>query len=410
MQIPLHRPFWGKKEEKAVVEAIRTTSGVGDGPYGLRLREKLKKLTGARFVLPVTSCTHGMEMAIAALGVKAGDEVIIPSFTLSSTALGFTNRGAKPVFADIDPHTYCLDPDEVEKAITKRTRGIMVVHYAGMAHKIEKILGLAKKYHLWVVEDAAHCIGSYYHSSTNNESVRIYESKQPNNHSYIRHSIRNSLIHQGQHLGTFGDAGAFSFHGTKNIACGEGGAVVTNDGKLADKMEIYRAMGTNRPDFLRGKASLYHWVGQGTSAMLSDILAALLLPQLDQITKNTKLRCQIASFYHKLFQPYTDFMQLPIVPPGVSPNWHIYALKFRSVGLRKQFIRQMRKAGIEVSTHFVPLHTSPMGLRWGGGKRKLPVTEEVAETLVRMPIYAGLTEKELKYIALTARRVLERIK
>lgn len=376
LPIPLHQPFWGKREEKALVNAISHGQGVGDGPYSQKLRQKLKKLTGAKFVWPVTSCTHAMEMAVACLGVKPGQEVICPSFTLSATALAFVNRGAEPVFADIDAKTYCLDPADVERCITKRTAGIMVVHYAGMAYKIPEILKIAQKYRLWVVEDAAHAIGAFY---------------------------------RGRALGTFGNAGAYSFHGTKNIACGEGGAVVTNDPQLAAKMDVYRAIGTNRQAFLEGKVSLYHWVGKGSSFMLSDILASLVTIQLSQINKINKLRHQIASLYNSALGVYQNFVQLPIVPEGITPNWHIYTLKFKTADQRKKFVTAMKQKGIEVATHFVPLHTSPMGLELGGGRRKLPVTEEVAQTLVRLPIYPGLTKTQLQYILTSAQRILRQM-
>lgn len=374
MNIPLHKPLWGKKAEHAVLRAMRTGSGVADGPYSQELRAKLKKETGAKFALPVTNCTHAMETIVAALGAKTGDEVIVPSFTLASTATAVMIRGARPVFADIDPITYSLDPKDVERAITKHTVGIMTVHYAGMAGAhFDALLSLARQHKLWVVEDAAHCIGSFY-----------------------RH----------RHLGTFGTAGAFSFHGTKNVACGEGGAIVTDNKALSDKMEIFRAIGTDRQAFLQGKVSIYQWVGEGSSFMLSDILASLVNIQLDQIDRIIKDRNQIASNYSKAFSPYTDNVQLPIVPKGMTqPNWHIYALKFRSIEMRKQFVSRMHENHIEVSMHYVPLHTSPMG-KLLENRHQLPVTEDVAATLVRMPIYAGMTQKECDYVMTSAQKVL----
>ncbi len=374
MNIPLHKPLWGKKAENAVLRAMRTGSGVADGPYSQELRVKLKKETGAKYALPVTNCTHGMETIVAGLGAKTGDEVIVPSFTLASTATAVMIRGAKPVFADIDPVTYSLDPHDVEKMITKRTVGIMTVHYAGMAGAhFDALAVLARQYKLWVVEDAAHCIGSFY-----------------------RH----------RHLGTFGIAGAFSFHGTKNVACGEGGAIVTNNKKLADTMEIFRAIGTDRQAFLQGKVSLYQWVGEGSSFMLSDILAALVNIQLDQIDRINKDRNHIASEYTKRFSLFADKIQLPVIPKGMTqPNWHIYALKFHSVEARKKFVFLMREKHIEVSTHYVPLHTSPMG-KLLGNRHQLLVTEDVAATLVRMPIYAGMTQKEFDYVMTSAQKVL----
>ncbi len=375
MKIPLHKPFWGKRVEQAIIRAMRTGSGVADGPQSQLMREKLKKLTGARYALPVTNCTHGMEAAVAGLGAKVGDEVIVPSFTLSATATAVMIRGAKPVFADIDPVTYCLDPVDVAKAITKRTVGIITVHYAGMAGpQFANLLALAKRHTLWVVEDAAHCIGSFY---------------------------------RRRHLGTFGVAGAFSFHGTKNVASGEGGAVVTSDAALAGTMEIFRAIGTDRQAFLQGKVSLYQWVGEGSSYMLSDLLASLINIQLNQIDRINKDREHIASEYSKVLQSFSS-IQLPTIPIGMTkPNWHIYALRFANSLLRDSFIRKMRRKHIEVSTHYVPLHASPMGKRLGGGARHLPATEDVAATLVRLPIYAGMTELELEYVISAAQKTLK---
>lgn len=377
MHIPLHRPLWGKKAEAAMLRAMRMGSGVADGPESVAMREKLKKLTGARFVLPVTSCTNAMEAAVACLGAKIGDEVIVPSFTLASTATAVMIRGAKPVFADIDPVTYCLDPVDVERRITKRTVGIITVHYAGMAGQaFDALLRLAKARNIWVVEDAAHCIGSFYKS---------------------------------RHLGVFGEIGALSFHGTKNVAAGEGGAILTNNSKLADNLEVFRAIGTDRQAFLRGKVSIYRWVGEGSSFMLSDLLASLVNIQLNQIDRINKDREHIASEYTNALDKFVkldQLVQLPIVPIGMTrPNWHIYPIRFQNKEKRDTFMRKMRGKHIEVSTHYVPLHSSPMG-RTIAGRIRLPVTEDVADTLVRMPIYAGMSELELEYVIAAAKKAL----
>ncbi|MBU1326655.1 dTDP-4-amino-4,6-dideoxygalactose transaminase [Patescibacteria group bacterium] len=385
MNIPLNKPYWGKREEEAVIRAMRTGTGVGDGGNTRVATEKLKTLIGSRYCYLVTSCTSAMDIALLALGLKPEEEVIVPSFTLSATATPVLLAGGRPVFADIDPVTYCIDPLDIEKVITKRTRGIMVVHYAGMAAPMEKILALAKAYKLWVVEDAAHAIGAYYHRGP----------------AFGAHQGRAS------HLGTFGIAGAFSFHGTKNVCCGEGGAIVTDDPELSGKIDVLRAVGTNRSAFLAGKVSLYEWVGEGSSYLLSDILASILINQIDRIDRINKKRGQIASFYNKIFQPYSHVIRLPSVPEGAVPNWHIYALKFKTESRRKNFQTKMRQKGIEVSTHYVPLHSSPMGRKLGGDRRKLTVTEDVARTLVRMPIYPGLTEKEQEYVAREAKKILD---
>jgi len=358
--------MWGPKAERTIIRAMREGSGVADGPESALMRKKLLSVTGASYAIPVTSCTHAMEAAVAALGATSGDEVIVPSFTLASTATAVMVRGVTPVFADIDPVTYSLDPEDVARVITKRTVGIITVHYAGFAGpQFDRLMALAKKHNLWVVEDAAHCIGSYY---------------------------------KGKHLGTFGAAGALSFHGTKNVAAGEGGAILTNNTRLADRMEVFRSIGTDRMRFLEGKVSIYRWIGEGSSFMLSDLLASLINTQLDQIKKINKDRTRIASKYTKLLRNYKDMAYVAPVPEAMTePNWHIYALRFTSRTVTRTFVSAMRKKGVAASTHYVPLHTAPMGRKLGG-KRRLPVTERVANTLVRLPIYAGMTAEEQEYI------------
>lgn len=393
MKIPLTKPYWGKDEERAVVKALRNTHGAGDGPFTKKLVTELQKLTGSRFVIPVTSCTHGLELALIALResgrFKPGDEVIVPSFTMSSTANAVLLAGAKPIFADIEDTYFGLDPSDVEKKITKRTKGVIFVPYAGMAGGISQIQEICKKHHLFLVEDAAHAIGSIYKNKT---------------------------------LGTFSDIGVYSFHGTKNVSCGEGGAVITNYQELVDIMEIYRANGTNRAAFLAGIVDKYSWVDKGTSFFLSDILASIVVSQLHQLTKINKRRNQIAAFYTKALQNYQSLIKLPTVPPKSFPNWHIYAILFKKLDHRNIFLREMRKKGIDVAYHYVPLHSSKMGKRLSRTAKVvpsrrdsqqflqsdgLPETERVWERLIRLPIYPGLTKKELEYIVASARKILK---
>mgnify|MGYP001611604226 CR=1 FL=1 len=374
--IPLTKPYWGKEEADMLLRAFQTTTGVGDGPYSRKLSGRLERLLTVGHAFPVTSCTHALELAMRALGVGAGDEVILPSFTMTSTANCVVLAGAVPVFVDIDPVTYCIDPDDVEMTITHKTRGIVVVHYAGMACDMEKLGHIARKHKLFIVEDAAHAIGAKY---------------------------------LGKPLGTLGAAGAFSFHGTKNVSCGEGGALVTNDPILAKKIGIFRANGTNRNDFIKGLVAKYHWIGAGSSYFLSDLLASLVLVQLTKLRVINAARRKIAASYANAFSQFSGKIQLPTVSKGTNPNWHIYAIKLPTIAARQRFVEAMRAAGIEVSLHYVPLHSSPMGKRVNGNKRKLPITEDVAATLVRLPIYPGLTERELEYITTTARRILKKI-
>lgn len=378
MNIPLHKPLWGSEAQQAVLRALRTGTGTADGPESDGMRNRLQTITKAGYAIPVTSCTHAMEAAVACLGTAPGDEIIVPSFTLSSTATAVVRSGATPVFADIDPVTYCLDPDDVASVITKRTVGIITVHYAGMAGPgFDRLRRLAKREKLWLVEDSAHAIGSFY---------------------------------TGRHLGTFGNAGALSFHGTKNVAGGEAGAILTDSIRLSEKMEIFRSIGTDRMRFLAGKVSAYRWVADGSSFMLSDILAALINIQLDQIDRINKDRQQIATCYTNSFATYDQLIRLPIVPKGMTkPNWHIYALTFHKKAVYDLFVSQMKKYGIGVSSHYVPLHESPMGKRITRKFRHLPATERAARSVVRMPIYAGMTQKELDYIVVTAQKILKKL-
>lgn len=374
-KIPLTKPYWGSLEQKTVLSALKNSTGVGDGPWSKKLVSLLKEITGAKYIFPVTSCTAGLELAMAALGVGPGEEVILPSFTMTSTANCILNCGATPVFADIDKRTYNIDSKQIEPLINKRTRGIMVVHYGGMPVELENIKKIAEKYRLFLVEDAAHAIGAKY---------------------------------KDKMLGTFGDVGVYSFHGTKNISCGEGGAIVTNDEGLAKKMEIYRMHGTNRSEFLRGMVNKYTWVGKGSSYALSDLLAALVYAQLKKMETVIYKRRKIASYYQEYFTKFKRLVQLPIVPSYTFPNWHIYALSFFIPSHRDVFIVKMREKGIEVSSHYEPLHTSSMGRKLAGNKRNLPVTGKISRTLVRLPIYPGLTERELSFITQEAGRILEK--
>ncbi|MBI4064997.1 dTDP-4-amino-4,6-dideoxygalactose transaminase [Candidatus Gottesmanbacteria bacterium] len=380
MRIPLAKPFWTKKEENAATHALRYSTGVGDGPYSKKLVSILQKLTKSPFVFPVTSCTHGLELALQSLRgmgrLGDRDEVIIPSFTMSSTANCVVLAGAKPVFADIEKTYYCIDPFDIERKISKRTRGMIIVHYAGMPCQMEEILNIAKKHALFLVEDAAHAIGATY---------------------------------KGKHLGTFGDVGVYSFHGTKNISCGEGGAVLVKDEHLAKYMEIYRANGTNRNAYIRGEVDKYSWVGKGSSYFLSDILSSIVTTQLHQINKINKLRNQIASFYTKQLSVFEKqgILQLPRVPKDATPNWHIYALKFYNKHHADACIKKMRDKGIEVSRHFVPLHSSRMGKKITTHRSLLPVTDTISRTLVRLPIYPGLRKNELRYISSSIQNILE---
>lgn len=368
--IPLHKPFWGKEEEKAAIAAMRGGTGIGDLAYSEQLAGKLADYLGIKYVLPTGSGTAALELACVCL-FKRGDEVILPSFTFSSCANAIMLCGAKPIFADIDIKTYNIDASEIEKRITSKTRGIMVVHYAGFACDMEKIMELAKRYNLAVIEDAAHALGAKY---------------------------------EGQKLGTIGKIGCFSFHGTKNIASGEGGAYVTSDNNIFKIAEVIREKGTDRSSFMRGEKKKYSWVGVGRSLVLSDILAAIALVQVKKIETITTLRRKNAAYLLSKLEKLASKIILPTEPNFAFGNWHIFAIRVpRSI--RDKAIGGLRSYGIEASFHFLPLHTSVMGRKLGYRPGDLPVTEEVSATLIRLPMHPKLKRSEMDYMIAALEKV-----
>lgn len=369
--IPLHKPFWGKEEEKAAVLALRGGTGVGDLSFSEELSKSLRRYLSVNYVLPTGSGTAALELACAVL-LKKGHEVIMPSFTFSSCANAVLLVGARPVFADIDINTYNIDPVEIEKKITKKTKAIMVVHYGGIACDMDKIMQMAKVNNLSVIEDAAHALGSKY---------------------------------KGEFLGTIGDVGCFSFHGTKNAASGEGGAFVTNDKKIFKLAEIIREKGTNRSSFMRGERKKYSWVRVGRSLILSDILSAIALEQVKKLEKITLLRKKNAEHLLKKVGRLSSKIILPQIPKGVDPNWHIFAIRVPKL-MRDKVIRGLRSYGVEASFHYLPLHTSAMGKKLGWKKGDLPICEEVANTLVRLPIYPNLKKSEIDYLVAALEKIV----
>ena len=369
--IPLHKPFWGREEEKAAVLAMRNGTGVGDLKYSELLSRELSLLIGAKYALPTGSGTASLELACAYL-LKKGDEVILPSFTFSSCANAVLLAGGKPIFVDIDIQTYNIDPLEIEKKITKKTKAIMVVHYAGMAANMDKINKIAKNYKLLVIEDAAHALGAKYF---------------------------------GKHLGTIGAIGCYSFHGTKNAISGEGGAFITNDPKINKIAEIIREKGTNRSSFMRGERRKYSWVRVGRSLILSDILSAIALVQIRKLDQITTLRQKKANYLLKKLKAISSKIILPIISPGTDPSWHIFAIRVPK-SARNRIAKELKSYGIEASFHYLPLHSSSMGQSLGFKIGTLPVTEEVASTLIRLPIYPQLKNSEIDYITEVLKKVI----
>ena len=369
--IPLHKPFWGREEEKAAITAMRTGTGIGDLSFSEKLAREMSRILGVKYVLPTGSGTAALELACACL-FKKGDEVILPSFTFSSCANAIILCGAKPIFVDCDINTYNIDPQDVEKRIGKKTKGLMVVHYAGMACDMDSIMKLAASHNLYLIEDAAHALGAKY---------------------------------KGEYLGTLGTVGCFSFHGTKNTASGEGGAFVTNDREIFRKAEIIREKGTNRSSFMRGERKKYSWVNVGRSLILSDILSAIALEQVKKLAEITRLREKNADYLLKRLRKLSSKLILPQITQETKPNWHIFAIRVPKV-IRDKVIDGLRSYGIEASFHYLPLHASSMGKRLGYKREDLPVSQEVAETLIRLPIYPQLKKSEMDYITATLEKIL----
>lgn|SRR3990167_10976629 len=362
-KIPLHKPFWGKEEENAAILAMRSGTGVGDLDFSEKLSQEIKKRFNVEFALPTSSGTAALELACDCL-LRQGDEVILPSFTFSSCANAIMLAGAKPIFCDIDIKTYNIDPAEIEKKITKKTKAIMVVHYAGLACDMDKIMKIAKRHKLFVIEDAAHALGAKY---------------------------------KGKMLGTIGDIGCYSFHGTKNAASGEGGLFVTNNKRVNSLAEIIREKGTNRSAFMRGERKKYTWVHVGKSMILSDILSAIAFEQIKKLDLITQLRRKNARYLLDKLKKLKSEIVLPIEPSFAYSNWHIFGIRVPKQ-VRPDVIRGLRASGIEASFHYLPLHSSVMGKKLGYLSGDLPVTEEVASTLIRLPMYPTLKKKDMDFI------------
>jgi dTDP-4-amino-4,6-dideoxygalactose transaminase len=355
-----NRPAVTGRELDYMRQALESGSISGDGSFTKRCHALLESITGARKALLTTSCTHALEMAALLLDIAPGDEVICPAFTFVSTINAFVLRGATPVFVDIRPDTLNLDERQLERAITTRTKAIVVVHYAGVACEMDTILAIAAAHRVPVVEDNAHgFLGSY----------------------------------RGRTLGSMGALSTLSFHETKNITCGEGGALVINDERYAARAEIIREKGTNRSRFFRGEVDRYTWVDLGSSYLPSDLLAAFLLAQLEARAVIQQRRLEIWSTYERALTPWAEAasVRLPVVPAGCLHPAHIFYLLLPTLAARTELIAALRARQVLIVFHYQPLHLSDMGRRFGGYPGQHPVTEDVADRLVRLPLYFQLT-------------------
>jgi dTDP-4-amino-4,6-dideoxygalactose transaminase len=366
-RIPFTRIHLAGAELDYVRAAIESRELAGDGAFTRRCERWLEAQSGCSRALLTHSGSAALEMAAILSGAGPGDEVIMPSFTFSSTANAFVLRGATPVFVDIDPRTLNLDPELAAAAVTPRTKAIVPVHYAGVACDMDAIGELARRNGLMVVEDAAQGLLSTY---------------------------------RGRPLGSIGAVAALSFHQTKNVAAGEGGALLVNDASLAERAEIVREKGTNRSQFYRGQVDKYTWVDVGSSYLPGELIAAFLFAQLEHAEAITKARAEVWNEYHSALKPLEERGLIrPYVPQEAPGNAHIYYVILPSLEIRTRAIDALRARGISAVFHYVPLHSAPAGIRYGRAAGELEVTNRVSERLLRLPIWPGLPREEIGTIA-----------
>ncbi len=367
LPIPFNRPCLVGSEYRCIQEAIANGHASGDGPFTRKCHELLERELQACKVLLTTSCTHALEMAALLLDCGPGDEVILPSFTFVSTANAFALRGARIVFADIRPDTLNIDEARLESLVTPRTKAIVPVHYAGVACEMHSICGLAQRHDLRVVEDNAHGLFARY---------------------------------KGKFTGTFGTFATLSFHETKNITCGEGGALIVNDPQLVDRAMIVREKGTNRHRFFRGEVDKYTWVDLGSSYVLSDLLAAFLFAQLEAWQEIQRKRRRIWEFYRDHLSGWAahNDTRLPIVPPDCEQAYHMFYLLLPDLERRQALISHLKSRGILSVFHYVPLHQSQMGRSVSARETECPVTVDVSSRLLRLPFYNDLTDEDLERV------------
>jgi dTDP-4-amino-4,6-dideoxygalactose transaminase len=362
--ITFNRPHTTGREFEYIADAIENRHLSGNGPFTERCTSWLAERIGAAQVLLTFSCTSALEMAAILADLGPGDEVIMPSFTFVSTASAVALRGAVPVFVDIRPDTLNIDEAEAAAAITAHTKAIVPVHYAGVGCDMDPIMAIASENDLFVIEDAAQAICASY---------------------------------RGRALGGIGDLGALSFHETKNVTCGEGGALIVNNAEWVERAEILQEKGTNRSQFFRGQVDKYTWVELGSSFLTSEINAAYLWAQLEAADEITASRCEIWRRYHERFAALeaAGHVRRPVVPADCEHNAHLYYLLLDGRETRDRLIGDLKRAGIQAVFHYVPLHSSPAGRRFGRAQRRLSVTERVSDCLVRLPLWVGMDETHI---------------
>jgi dTDP-4-amino-4,6-dideoxygalactose transaminase len=365
--IPFNRVFTTGKELDYIREAIASGHLSGDGAFTQKCKLWLERYMGCQSALITHSCTAALEMAAILADLQPGDEVIMPSYTFVSTANAFVLRGAVPVFVDIRPDTLNLDESKLEAAITPKTKVIAPVHYAGVSCEMDTIRAIADRHNLLIIEDAAQGILSSY---------------------------------KGKPVGSIGHMATLSFHETKNIVSGEGGALLINDPKLLKRAEIIREKGTNRSQFFRGEVDKYTWADVGSSYLPSDLIAAFLWAQFEQADVIQERRLDIWHYYYAAFAELEERQQVrrPVIPDSCQPNGHIFYLLVRDLHTRTALIAYLKSKGIHATFHYVPLHSSPAGMKYGRAAGRLDVTESLSDCLVRLPLSAAITPEEAEYV------------
>ena len=363
------------RELDYIAEAGSGNMLAGDGPFTKRCRKWLENRTECAKALLTHSCTAALEMTALLLEIQPGDEIIMPSFTFVSTANAFVLRGGVPVFVDIRPDTLNIDESKIEEAVSSRTRAIVPVHYAGVACEMDAIMEIARRHNLLVIEDAAQGIMAAY---------------------------------KGRSLGTIGHLGAYSFHETKNIISGEGGALLINDSRFSERSDIIREKGTNRTKFFNGQVDKYTWVDIGSSYLPGEVIAAFLWAQMEAAQYITGLRIDIWRKYHELLEPleHASKLRRPIVPEYCQHNAHMYYILVATRDQRTELISKLYEHGVNAVFHYVPLHNSPGGRKFGRVSGELGVTESLSDRLIRLPLWVGMTAAHQERIADVLKRCI----
>lgn len=367
-RISFNKSFLAGNELKYIEQAVLSGQIKGDGPFTKKCDEWMEQKFNAKKILLTTSCTSALEMSAILCGIEPGDEIIMPSYTFVSTANAFVIRGAKPVFIDIRSDTLNLDETKIEAAITKKTKAIIPVHYAGVGCEMDTIMKIAQKHNLFVIEDAAQGVMAKYNN---------------------------------KYLGTIGDLGAYSFHETKNYSSGEGGAIVINNPDMIERAEIIREKGTNRSKFFRGEVDKYTWVDVGSSYLPSEIIAAFLFAQLEKAEEINQKRLEIWQKYYDGLEKFEKkgILRLPIIPAECQHNAHMFYILLEDEKTRNELMDFLKKEKNILSVfHYIPLHSAPMGKRVSPNNIDLPITNNLSGRILRLPFYYNLTDEEQNYI------------